>query len=102
MALINEPEDQMDLDTLKAALKRLANELPTIAAGVAAVLYVVGLELDLDGIVERAEGIVAFVLWLLARQSVDGPVTLSAKRQHRKLLEDVGTVEVLDHAEDGQ
>ena len=78
----------MDREQIAELLKRLLNELPTIAAAVAAVLYVFGGDVDLTAVLERAEGIVGFVLWLLARQSLDGPVTLHAKRQHKELLDE--------------
>jgi len=83
VAFINEPEEPMSRDQAAAILKRTLNELPTIAAGTGAALYVIGLDADLTGILERAEGIVGFALWLFARHQLAGPVTLHNKKQAR-------------------
>lgn len=67
------------LNFLGTLAKRLMNELPTIAAGVAAVLYVVsGTEVDegfLNGLVGNLEAVLGFVVWLQVRRNINGPVT---------------------------
>ena len=66
------------MDALHAALDRLVNELPSIAVGFGAVLYVFGWDVSeaaLADVVERAEAVVGVVLWLFVRGGIDGPVT---------------------------
>ena len=77
MPFISEPED-IPVEAIEAALSRLVNELPTIAAGVVAVLYVFGTdvaEADVTAVLDHAEAVVGFGLWLFIRSRTDGPVT---------------------------
>ena len=78
MASINEPEEPMSREQIATAAKRLVNELPTIAAGVAAVLYIFGINLteaQLDAAVDNIEGLLGFLIWLQVRRNINGPVT---------------------------
>ena len=77
MPTLNEPE-KTPVEAIEAALSRLVNELPTIAAGIVAVLYVFGTdvaEADVSAVLDHAEAVVGFGLWLFIRSRTDGPVT---------------------------
>ena len=63
---------------MRTILQRLLNELPTIAVGVWAALRVAGIdvsEADQQAFLEIGQTVGAALLWLLARRSIDGPVT---------------------------
>ena len=84
MAFINEPEEPMSRDQAAAILKRTLNELPTIAAGAGAVLYVFGIDIGeatVADVVEQGEAVVGFAIWLLVRANIAGPVTLARRSQ---------------------
>ena len=69
-------------------VRRAANELPTVVAGVAAVLYIFGVQVPDDvlaQVTEQAEGLLAFAIWVYTRSQVDGPVTRKAKKNHDEL-----------------
>lgn len=67
---------------MKDVLKRLVNELPTIAVAVWAVLNAFGVNVGEDQqatFVEAAQSVGAFAIWLLVRRNTDGPVTALSK-----------------------
>ena len=69
---------------LKDTLERALNELPTIAAGAGAVLYVFGIDITeatLAEATENVEGLIGFAIWLLVRANIAGPVTLARGSQ---------------------
>lgn len=82
----------MSRDTLAAALKRLANELPTIAVGVWAALRVAGIDVDAElaaNVTTTVESVVSVALMLLVRNSIDGPVTALTRRSRQVTADDL-------------
>jgi predicted benzoate:H+ symporter BenE len=68
---------------MKRALTRAVNELPTAVAGVAAILYVFGVDLaeaTVADVVEQGEAVLAFALWLYVRSQTDGPATRAEQK----------------------
>ena len=63
---------------MRTIAERLANELPSIAVGVWAVLRVAGVDVaaeDQQACLEIAPTVGAAALWVLVRRTTDGPVT---------------------------
>lgn len=67
-----------------SALARVGNETPTIGVAVVAVLHGFGVDVsdeDVDHVVRGIQAVVGFALWLIARASTDGPVTIAQRRK---------------------
>lgn len=75
---------------VKRALERALNETPTLVVGAFAVLYVFGGapvdEASVTDVTENVEAVLGVALWVFARFSVNGPVTLYRRRQARRRI----------------
>lgn len=65
-------------------LEKLANEIPTIAVAVWAVLNLVGIDVSAEqqeAWITTATSLIGLAIWFLVRRNTDGPVT--AYKQHK-------------------